>query len=41
MDAMYCVNCRYTLIIYRLLDHNKISVIEDNTFHNLTSLTTL
>jgi hypothetical protein len=38
MDAIYWVNCRYKLIIYRRLDHNKISVIEDNAFNNLPSL---
>ena len=41
MDAMYWVNCRYKLIIYRYLYNNKISVIKDNTFNNLPSLTTL
>ena len=38
MDAIYWVNCRHQLIIYRHLDGNKISVIEDNAFNNLTSL---
>jgi hypothetical protein len=38
MDAIYWVNCRYKLIIYRYLYNNKISVIEDNTFNNLPSL---
>jgi hypothetical protein len=38
MDAIYWVNGRYKLIIYRRLDHNKISVIKDNTFNNLPSL---
>ena len=41
MDTIYWVNCRYKLIIYRHLDGNKISVIKDNTFNNLPSLTTL
>ena len=41
LEVIYWVTCMYKLIIYRLLDHNKISVIEDNTFNNLTSLNTL
>jgi hypothetical protein len=41
LDVIYWVTCMYTLIIYRHLDHNIISVIKDNTFNNLTSLTTL
>jgi hypothetical protein len=39
MDAIYWVNCRYKLIIYRYLHNNIISVIEDNTFNNLQSIT--
>ena len=31
----------YKFIIYRYLDGNKLSVIEDNSFNNLTSLNTL
>jgi hypothetical protein len=38
MDTIYWVNCRYKLIIYRHLEYNKISVIENNTFINLPSL---
>jgi hypothetical protein len=41
MDAINWENCRYKLIIYRHLDYNKISVIEDYAFNNLPSLTTL
>jgi hypothetical protein len=41
MDAIYWVNCRYKMIIYRYLYSNKISVINDNAFNNLPSLTTL
>jgi hypothetical protein len=41
MDTIDWVNCRYKLIIYRHLDGNKISVIKDNTFNNLPSLTTV
>jgi hypothetical protein len=35
VDVIYWVTFMYKLIIYRLLDHNKISVIEDNTFMTL------
>ena len=38
MTAIYWVNGRYQLIIYRRLDQNKISVIEDNAFNNLPNL---
>ena len=41
MGAIYWVNCGYTLIIYRYLYYNIISVIKDNTFNNLLSLTYL
>jgi len=41
MDAIYWVNYGYELIIYRYLYNNIISVIEDNAFNNLPSLTTL
>ena len=41
LDAVYWVTCIYKLIIYRYLHYNKISVIEDNAFNNLPSLTTL
>jgi hypothetical protein len=38
MDAIYWVNSRYKLIIYRYLYNNIISVIKDNAFNNLLSL---
>jgi hypothetical protein len=38
MDAINWVNCGYTFIIYRYLQYNMISVIEDNAFNNLSSL---
>jgi hypothetical protein len=38
MDAIYWVNCRYKIIIYRHIEGNNISVIENNTFNNLPSL---
>ena len=38
MDAIKWVNCGYKLIIYRKLQYNNISVIEDNAFNNLPSL---
>jgi hypothetical protein len=41
MDAIYWVNCRYQLIIYRHLGGNNITVIKDNTFSNLPSLNEL
>jgi hypothetical protein len=41
MDAIYWVNCGYKLIIYRHLYNNIISVIKDNAFNNLPSLTTM
>jgi hypothetical protein len=40
-DVIYWVTCMHKLIIYRNLDGNKISVIKDNTFNNLTSLNEL
>ena len=41
LDTVYWVTCIYKFIIYRYLHNNKISVIKDNTFNNLTSLNTL
>jgi hypothetical protein len=41
MDAIYWVNGRYKLIIYRYAYYNIISVIKDKIFNNLPSLTTL
>jgi hypothetical protein len=41
LDVIYWVACMYKFIIYRYLDGNKLSVIEDYTFNNLTSLNTL
>jgi hypothetical protein len=41
MDAIYWVNFRYQLDIYRQLQDNKIAVVENNAFNNLPSLTTL
>jgi hypothetical protein len=38
MDAIYGVNFRYQLNIYRQLRDNKIAVVESNTFNNLPSL---
>ena len=38
MDAIYWVNFRYQLNIYRNLQYNKIAVVESNTFNNLPSL---
>ena len=38
IEDIYWVNYWFTLNIYRTLDHNKISVIENNTFNNLHSL---
>jgi hypothetical protein len=41
MDAIYWVKFRYQLNIYRQLQYNEISVVEDNAFNNLPSLTYL
>ena len=41
MNAIYWVNRKYKLIIYRYLHNNKISVIVNNAFNNLARLTTL
>jgi hypothetical protein len=41
LEVICCVTCMYKFIIYGHLDGNKISVIKDNTFNNLTSLNTL
>jgi hypothetical protein len=41
MDAIYWVNFTHLLNIYRQLQYNEISVVEDNAFNNLPSLTTL
>jgi hypothetical protein len=38
MDAIYWVNFRYLLNIFRELQDNEISVVEDNAFNNLPSL---
>jgi hypothetical protein len=38
MAAIYWLNVRYKLIIYRYLYNNIISVIKDNVFNNLPSL---
>jgi hypothetical protein len=41
MDAIYWVKFIYQLNIYRQLQYNEISVVEDNAFNNLPSLTYL
>jgi hypothetical protein len=38
MDAIYWVNFIYSLIIYKVVYNNKISVINYNAFNNLPSL---
>ena len=41
MDAIYRVKFRYLLNIYRELQGNELSVVEDNAFNNLPSLYTM
>ena len=38
MEDIHPVNYRFTLNIYKTLDNNKISIIQNNTFYNLHSL---